>query len=408
MSSTNYRPDIDGLRALAVVAVLLFHANARWLPGGFTGVDVFFVISGYLISSHLFSSLKTGTFSYKEFYRKRINRILPAFYVMIVLTILVCGLFYLPSDFYAAVQSAHNALKLQANLYFAQDYDYFSPANGEKPLLNLWSLSVEEQFYLFLPPILWVLVPRLRFRLVRAVIFLLLIASLAFAEFSRLPQRDLYYWLSARAFELLVGVLLAASDLRPQRRWHAEVLGVAGLAMLGFSFLCINESMRFPGLIALWPCGGTALVILAGQSRDVVTNRLLKLRPVVFIGLISYSLYLAHWPIFAVARYLLAEQEIPPPVLLPLIALAFFLAFLSWKFVESPWRRSKAGFRRVFFFRFLIPTSVILAALSIVTATRGLPQRHGSIGPSIRSSVFPLSRAAWAPASPSFHSRAFR
>ena len=342
-----YRADVDGLRALAILPVMLFHGGVTGFSGGFVGVDVFFVISGYVIALSLFDDLERGRFSIWRFYAKRIRRIFPALFVTVAVTGVLAYWLLLPSFFLDFSKSLLAAAVFLSNIYFWQASGYFAADAVFRPLLHTWSLSVEEQFYLFMPLATFVIY---RFLGRRWLLILLpaILASLALSAYATTtaPTAN-FFILPTRAWELLIGAALALGRLPPVRsRWLAEVLGFIGLAMIAFAVFTFDETTAFPGLNALYPCLGTALLIYIGQrdgsapdSRALATS-LLSLRPLVFIGLISYSLYLIHWPIVSFQHYLSLDQPGATQVLTMLVA-SFILAVLSWRFVEQPFRRPR-------------------------------------------------------------------
>jgi peptidoglycan/LPS O-acetylase OafA/YrhL len=332
---SSYRPDIDGLRAVAILAVVFYHYGFWQFPGGFVGVDVFFVISGFLITRLIGGSLERHRFSLREFYERRIRRIFPALFVMLVFASVVAAVLLFPSDFKAYAQSLIATAVFASNLEFWREAGYFDIASAQKPLLHLWSIAIEEQFYLLFPALM--LFCRSR-RALQVSVGLLFVFSFAGSiwSVSNTPVAA-FYLLPSRGWELLLGAALAL-DMVPAIRQQnaAELVAVAGAVLVCASVLLLQPWQPFPGLAALAPCLGAACIIHAGSLPTRVT-RLLSLRPVVFVGLISYSLYLWHWPVIVYARNLLGGD--PGPVgTAALIALSGALAVLSWHFVEKPFR----------------------------------------------------------------------
>jgi len=387
-----YRPEIDGLRAIAVVAVVLFHAGLG-VPGGFVGVDVFFVISGFLITSIILRDLEAGKFSLIEFWERRARRIAPAATVL-VLAVLLAGWFLLmPSDYVALGKSAGMHAAFAANFYFWRNTNYFAGAAEEQPLLHTWSLAVEEQFYLFVPLLLLFLFRYARFRR-RGVLLCLCLAGfilslgLSAVLLPRSPAAT-FYLLPTRAWELLAGstvALLPASAL--SRGWR-ELLGTLGLSAVLLPCFLYSKDMAFPGLAALAPCVGTALFIWAtgkgtadgaqvpsSASPELpISARLLSTRPLVLIGLISYSLYLWHWPLFAFSSYW-ALEPLSLVYRLSLVSVSLVLAFISWRFIETPFRFRRLGTSRSRMFAWAgigLATSGVAAVT--LWATAGLPNR---------------------------------
>ncbi len=371
-----YRAHIDGLRAVAVLGVVLYHFGATWLPGGFIGVDVFFVISGFLISKSIYGDVEAGRFSLLGFYERRIRRIAPAFLVVTAVTAIAAALILLPYQMLIFGRSVLWSVFAVGNIFFFQRTDYFAPAAQEMPLLHYWSLAVEEQFYLVFPALVLVL-HRFGRRALAWCVPALLVASLAASQF--MVAHDpaaAYFLLPFRAFEMLIGSALALPSLRFPRHGgvrFASTAGGAGLILAGM--LLITSASPFPGALALVPCLGAALVIWGGETGPTLPTRVLGSRVLVFFGLISYSLYLVHWPVVALGREWLGPVE-PLPFLVGGVALSVLLAFLCWRFVEQPVRLN----RRLFTPKVLVGTTVAgtlaLAALAqTAIATRGLPQR---------------------------------
>lgn len=370
----NYRPDIDGLRAIAVLSVILFHINKALIPGGFVGVDIFFVISGFLISLNILKDLERGRFSLADFYRRRIKRIAPPMLIVVGLTLIAAQFVLLPEDAEKTAQSGLWSLLSLANVYFwlYQDTSYFAAASSEIPLLHLWSLGIEEQFYIFWPLILMALYRPSRSKLFFGIAALIGLGSFVLGEilFERAPS-FVYYMLPTRAGELLIGGLVAFFVLR---NVGAKVPGklvtpmaVVGILLLVLSFFMLSEGQVFPGLRAIQPTLGTALLIFAGHCNNNIVSRLLALRPMVWIGLISYSAYLWHWPLLAFYRY--GHREVGPLAGIVIFVLTLFFAWLTYRFVEGPSRRSNASTLQIFLRQFVIPAGALaifsLAAMKL-------------------------------------------
>jgi peptidoglycan/LPS O-acetylase OafA/YrhL len=338
-----YRPDIDGLRAVAVLPVLLFHLGFGLAPGGFIGVDVFFVISGYLITGLISAEMHEGTYSITRFYVRRARRIFPALFFMCAVTALLVLLFCLPSDAERFSKALAAATLFGSNIYFYLTADYFAAAAETQPLLHTWSLAVEEQFYIFFPLIL-LLVRRYFGRRERLIMVALALVSLGLSIWLvRTDKAAAFYLLHSRAWELLLGGLLALGVFPAIRsRMLAGVLGLVGLALIAGSVLLYRENMPFPGVAALAPCIGAALLIHTGKDASLLTAQALSLGPVRFIGLISYSLYLWHWPVAVIGRYVAFWYGWDPDLKahkLAVLALSFAAAILSWHFIERPFRQ---------------------------------------------------------------------
>lgn len=383
-SALKYRPDIDGLRAIAVLAVVLFHFNLG-IPGGFIGVDVFFVISGYLITSLILRDLRNGTFSLAEFWDRRIRRIMPALAVMSTIVLVVGSFVLLPHDLEFLGQTVIAQALLVSNMLFWKTTGYFGATADQIPMLHTWSLSVEEQYYLFFPGLLfliWRFGGARRKALVVAALVLGFISSLALAA-ALIPSKPqtVFYWLPTRAWELLTGSLLATAPpsefLRKNGALRSMIAWCSLMAIVLPMFL-YNSFTPFPGLAALPPCLGTAGLIyvntLMGADEKGILRRVLTSAPMVGTGLISYSLYLWHWPVFVYSHYW-ATSELPLGINLLLVGLSLILAFLSWKFVETPLRKKGRLSRRGTFAFAALTTSVLVSAGSFFWLSNGAPMR---------------------------------
>jgi peptidoglycan/LPS O-acetylase OafA/YrhL len=371
-----YRRDIDGLRAVAILPVVLFHARIPGFSGGYVGVDVFFVISGFLIAGIIAEEIGRDSFSVAGFYERRARRILPALFTVIAVSFALAALIALPEAFAEFARSAVATTLFASNLYFWQATDYFSSAAEYRPLLHTWSLAVEEQFYIFFP---WFLVLLLRWRRtwLPAAVALCAVASLAASILgTRLAPTAAFYLLPTRGWELLLGVALALNLVPPLGSQRLrEAAAFAGMAMIVAAVALFDAQTPFPGAAALLPCLGTALLIHAGSGAETLVGRLLSLRWMVFVGLISYSLYLWHWPVLAFLRQGYGSVALPPAVALAAVAASVLLAVLSWRFVERPFRqRGRIG--RAQIFRLAAGGSVAVLALGlVVSALQGLPWR---------------------------------
>ena len=335
-----YRPDIDGLRAIAVVPVVLYHAGVSGFTGGYVGVDIFFVISGFLITGIIHRELMEGRFSILRFYERRARRILPALFGVVVAG-LIAGWFMLsPVDYNEMGQSILSALFFVSNMWFWQNSGgYFDGATDYLPMLHTWSLAVEEQFYIIFP-LLLMLLYRVGRRLLLPTIVLLVAGSLVVAIWAapRMPSAS-FYLLPTRIWELGIGSLLALG-LLPSAAPKAlrEGVGALGLVAVLAPVFLYDGSTTFPGLAALPPVLGAGALIWAGTAGQVLASRLLALRPMVWIGLISYSLYLWHWPIMAFVRNRTFSVEMEPALQVITIAASVLAGWLSWRFVERPFR----------------------------------------------------------------------
>ncbi len=331
-----YRPDIDGLRALAVVPVLLYHAGVPGFGGGFIGVDIFFVISGFLITGIIAREVDAGTFSILHFYERRARRILPALCAMIAFVLIMASWLYLPGDFEGVPASALAALGFLANVWFFSQSGYFQSEAETMPLLHTWSLGVEEQFYIGLPVILLLIAryaPRMRLPAVIALTGL----SFSWAFMTQaLPDGFAFYLLPPRAWELLAGALLALGAVPEIRhRLAREAISLAALAAIIAAAVLYTSDTVFPGSAALPPVLGAAALIHCGQG--TLAGKALSLRLPVAIGLISYSLYLWHWPLIVFTEYR-QGVDLRPLQSAAVISVSLVAAWLSWRFIERPFR----------------------------------------------------------------------
>jgi peptidoglycan/LPS O-acetylase OafA/YrhL len=419
---SSYRPEIDGLRAIAILAVVFFHVGLG-CPGGYIGVDVFFVISGYLISSLILKDLRLGTFSLANFWERRVRRIFPALAACVLGTLVAAWFLLLPEDLENLGKSTVAQTLLAANFYFWRTTNYFGGANEEKPLLHTWSLAVEEQFYLLLPLLL---LAAFRFPSLRrpgtlvALILLGLAGSLSIAAWGVKHQPfATFFLLPTRAWELLCGVLVAAlpTSAIPNSHLTRESASWLGLGAILLPVWLYGDTPPFPGLAALPPCLGTALFIwgtgrrseVGSQRSDVscstprdhgqadpptsslmphaacimpaascrmpLASRLLSTRPVVFIGLISYSLYLWHWPVIVFCSYW-KTAPFSPVIRWALIGISVVLAMLSWRYVETPFRTRRICGRSRDVFLLLTGISTITIVIGgCLVLSHGVPER---------------------------------
>lgn len=378
MSSLAYRADIDGLRTLAVVPVVLYHAGFG-LSGGFVGVDVFFVISGYLITSLLIADLDAGRFSLPDFYERRARRIFPALFVMIAATIVLGYALMIPSDFEAFGKSVAATTVFGANIWFYLQVGYFTEAAELKPLLHTWSLGVEEQYYVVFPLVLWLAWRVARPAGVFAGLVVLAAVSLVAAQAALRTQPDAAFYLPhLRAWELLAGSLLA---LAVARRWlpagagggAISVLSLLGLAAILGPVVAYGPETPFPGLAAVLPCLGATIIIATGGMARTPVAWLLSLKPMVFIGKLSYSLYLWHWPPIAFVFYKTGGLTMGQGAACVLVAL--LLSYLSWRFVEQPFRNRARISGRMIFTLSAAAMTVFVAVGGFLAVANGLPGR---------------------------------
>ena len=375
-----YRPDIDGLRTIAVLPVVLGHAGISGFSGGFVGVDVFFVISGFLITGILLRELEAGNFSLLRFYERRARRILPALFVVLIATLLVGYFILIPNQFSSLSKSTLATLLFASNFWFLRSTgDYFGDAAELAPLLHTWSLAVEEQFYIFFPLILWLLFrKRGNLLLITTLALCALSFALAVIVTNRFPDHS-FFLIPTRIWELGLGALLAMGAFKTiKSRAVAEAIALAGAAAIIASIVLIDGQTPFPGVAALPTCLGATVIIWTGMSHQTLVARVLSLRLMVAIGLISYSLYLWHWPPLVFARVITGDLHLDTGLALMLVALAIGLAYLSWRFVEKPFRHSKTGpqFSQAQIFAMSgIGGSLIAGCAAVVIMSGGMPSR---------------------------------
>ncbi len=363
---TQYRADLDGLRAIAVWLVVLYHAGFEFMPGGFIGVDIFFVLSGFLISSLLLKGMQAETFSYKEFYLRRFRRLIPAYLVVAIFSLLVGWFILIPSDFIYHTRMMGLALLSVGNFYIANTTGgYFDAGVENIALLHTWSLSVEEQFYLLWPMLLLWMVRSFKLEKLPLILFVASVFLLAFSQWYAIHDSvRAYYLLPARAFELMMGAFMAVSLMKLPKITNAQssVLAVIGLTLIVSSALLLSKEVVFPGLNAFYPCLGTAILIYTGLQSNFA-KKILETRLMVFNGKISYSLYLWHWVVFTFIRYVQGEMSL----FWQLAGIAFSVA-ASWAtlhFIENPFRfRFLWSFKKTFLVVFVTPL-VVFALLTV-------------------------------------------
>lgn len=366
-----YRPDIDGLRALAVVSVMIFHFNSDWLPGGFLGVDIFFVISGYLITSIISRQIAQNRFTFRDFYTRRIKRILPLFFVVLLVTTLVAIILFDTRDFEEFWRTAKYAMQFRANRAFSGQ-GYFSPISEEKPLLHLWSLAIEEQFYFVWPLSFFLIYKAVKNRknpqvwLFWITIFGICL-SLLYAQYRLVTAPNkAYFELSSRASELLVGCALALNPYNLHDKYK-RYLGSFSIVVLILCFIFYSSEIPFPGISAMLPTIAAAFFIfdtnVNATYKRVFTNPIVRT-----IGLWSFSLYLWHWPVLAFMRYVQNDTQLPNSWLLLAAMIIIFLSVLTYYLVENPSRRTKFKFLPSLVIIYIIPFVVMVGVHHFATS----------------------------------------
>lgn len=371
-----YRRDIDGLRAVAVLPVVAYHAWEPLAPGGYVGVDVFFVISGFLITSIILADIEAGRFTIARFYERRVRRILPALLAVVVATTLAAAILFMPRELISYGRSLVATLLFGSNIHFYGGTDYFTIARELRPLLHTWSLAVEEQYYIVAPLLLLWLARRGRGTLVTglaAIAAVSLAASLVLMHWDKVAA---FYLAPPRAWELAAGALLAVGAMPAiGSRLVREAVAALGLAAIAVAVFGYSSATAFPGTAALVPVLGAAAILHAGTHGPTLVGRLLSLPVLVFVGLISYSLYLWHWPILTFAEYYLL-RALTWQEALAAAALSLVMATASWRFVERPFRRPDGVVKRPALFGTAAAASAALAAVGgLLITTGGLPGR---------------------------------
>jgi peptidoglycan/LPS O-acetylase OafA/YrhL len=372
-----YRPEVDGLRTIAVVPVILYHAGLEVFRGGYVGVDVFFVISGYLITTILLNEMDEGRFSLVNFYERRARRILPALFFVMACCVPFAWMWLRPEDLASFARSMVAVSLFASNILFWRESSYFAQGSELQPLLHTWSLAVEEQYYILFPLFL-MLFWRTGRKVMLALLALVFVGSLVAAHWTALNKPSAaFYLLPFRAWELVIGVFVAFTLQRgplPASAGIRQAGSGLGLGLIVYAVFGFDSETLFPGFPALVPTVGTGLVLLFAVEGTAV-RRILANRLLVGIGLISYSAYLWHQPLFAFARYHLLAA-IHHSVMLLLAALTFGLAYLSWRFVETPFRSKARVGRRTIFAASGVFASLAIASGLLIDIRGGFPARE--------------------------------
>ena len=369
-----YRPDIDGLRAIAVLAVMLFHFGVPGFSGGYVGVDIFFVISGFLITGIIHREVSENRFSIASFYERRIRRIFPALFAVFIFTLIAGGLIFLPENYQDYSASLLTSTLFMSNILFWLEAGYFDSASEMKPLLHTWSLSVEEQFYILFPPLLLLISTYGQKKYVPIILgFAILSFFVGLWQITE-DREAAFYLIHTRFWELALGSLLALGLFKPSSKQVInQTCSVIGIALILYAVHFLDKDTLFPGAYALLPCAGTALIIYSGSA--TLINRLFSFKPIVAIGLISYSLYLWHWPLFVYFNYLTLRAPDALEISV-LFALSFLLAGLSWRYIEQPFRTKPYKHTRGHIFLYGISAMLVMVFISnIIFTNQGLPIR---------------------------------
>jgi len=372
-----YRADIDGLRAIAVLAVIFFHADIPGFSGGFVGVDVFFVISGFLITSIILKEIHDGTFSIAKFYERRIRRIFPALFPVIAFTLAVGILIFDYKTFKQLGQSITGTTLFVSNILFWMQSGYFDSPSLQKPLLHTWSLAVEEQFYIFFPLFLAGINKFLNKKYLPWILFIGLLSLITSILGVYSHPDATFYLVPARTWELLAGSILALRVIAPPRsNLLRSLLAIAGLGLIFYSVVFYTRFTIFPGHNAILPVLGTSFIIHSGIEGSSSIGKMLGFKPLVFIGLISYSLYLWHWPLIVFAKYLVF-REISTLEVSGIILITFIISALSLKYIEKPFRGNQPIIperKKLFAFSVLIMMIASIIGL-VIHLQNGMPYR---------------------------------
>jgi peptidoglycan/LPS O-acetylase OafA/YrhL len=384
LNKLKYRSDIDGLRAVAVLSVILYHINEAWIPGGFLGVDVFFVISGYLITFLLVKDIsKTQQLHVAEFYERRIKRIIPALLFMLLSTYVVGTFLLSPKDLTSLLESAVWSTLSLANIYFHTSVDtgYFSTGSDELPLLHLWSLGVEEQFYIVWPFAILLLIKYVASAKKKLlVIGSLVAASLILAQSLQSTNHSFaYYMLPTRAWELLAGSMVAFTVYNniSLSRITSEILSIVGIVLVGLGFVFVTNEDPVPGIAAVPTILGTSLLILSNTNYMTYVGRALSLKVMVLIGLVSYSAYLWHWPILAYLRYSMIEIDFTVGCLA--LVMSLLMATISYHLIEKPLRTVDFSRKSIYIGYLILP--VLSIALVSLTLTQAIKNKDSWVYP---------------------------
>jgi len=392
-----YRKDIDGLRALAVSLVFFYHLGVN-IPGGFIGVDIFFVISGFLITSIIYNEIKENCFSFSDFYKRRLKRIFPLYIFVSSITVLSFYFVMIPDDFNNLLESYISGMLSLSNMYFIKESTgYFSSETELFPLLHTWSLSVEEQFY-FLWPILLIGLLKLKNNKIYVTVSILFVVLLILSEvITANSSRVGYYFLLTRGHELLaggiLGLLLSGRKFKNNISTYKKLYPYLFVTFITYSVLYISRDDYYPGYLSLFPTLGTVFFIMSGQ--DSFVNKIFSIKPIVYVGKISYSIYLWHWPIVVYFNY--TGIEINTFQMFFISVLTLILSSLSYRFVEVALIKFKLTFKSVLIFYYIIPLLIISIVVFFVPLDKNINDRILSLGGSerINNSIYPNVESGW-------------
>ncbi|WP_159086934.1 acyltransferase family protein [Loktanella sp. Alg231-35] len=375
-----YRPDIDGLRAVAVITIIFFHLGIPGFGGAFTGPEVFFVLSGFLIASRIFDQVEKGKFVFSEFYYRRVRRLFPAYFLMLIVTLILSYMFLLPADLREFAKSFASATLYLSNVQFYRETGYFDTAAHFKPLLHTWSLSVEEQFYLFFPVVVGLLAWMSRRQFFFTFLVLSIASFVAAVIWIEFDKSFAFYMFPLRIWELGLGIMIATGCYNLPKfkaTLPREVLAWAGILLILVPMFIYEPSMKFPGLAAVPACVGTWLIIQLDGERMTSAQKLLALKPMVYVGTLSYALYLWHWPLFVIYSYTDTNGTGALEVT-AILSFTLVISHLTYRFVETPFRTGAFGFYTTKWSVFgstAALSAVLMAAGVVIFLQNGMPNR---------------------------------
>ena len=371
-----YRPQIDGLRGLAIIPVVLFHTNFKFFDGGYIGVDIFFVISGFLITMILINDVQKQQFTLTNFYERRARRILPALYLVVFCSLIFSYFVLVPEHLVSLAKSATSVPLFFSNFFFWSERGYFNNAAELKPLIHTWSLAVEEQFYIIFPLFISILYLGRKRILLFLMVIIFLLSLFASFYLTKVHFSTAFFLPFSRAWEILIGCFVAfyvnmkRNESKIEYKINSELISLLGLSLIIYSYVTFNKSTLFPYISALLPTLGTAMIII-GTEKGTYVKSLLSSRLLVYTGLLGYSLYLIHQPVFVFARhmYIFEGNE------LALVLISLILAYFSYKFIETPFRRKDFFSSKFIWYSSLFGALVIIAVSFFLIYSKGFPNR---------------------------------
>ncbi|OOR99273.1 acyltransferase [Haemophilus paracuniculus] len=361
----DYRPEVDGLRALAILSVFIYHLNPSWLAGGFLGVDIFFVISGYLITRIITNEMASGQFSFKTFYQRRIKRIYPVFILVVALASIFSSMFFIRSEGELLRKTIELAPVFASNFYLAYRQGYWDMSANENPILHLWSLAVEEQYYLFFPIILFFAFKKTKNTavfmkvVIGLFVFFMLTNFIPQTAYEKIGIYNIYYTSNLRFPELLVGSFIALLPRSSNQNKNTAISLISLFGLLLCLFLFNKDLPYLVGVAILLPCFLTASLIYSTQTSNII-KKVFSFKPMVWVGKLSYSLYLFHWLFIAIAHYITGTNTLSKNIVLFIIAATFICSIVSYYLLEQPLRKSKLNFKQAVILLYFIPSLSVI------------------------------------------------